>query len=161
MGHHFKSAFGTDPNDTSGDSIYGSAAGAGSALGGVTGTYTLGQINNSYLSNHTLQNTYQPLQHTYQPPVWGHMSNTIQSAPPSIKDRVYMTAADLNSPEMECDLTAAKDMWAVRFGTEWVRREAFKDDETYIKLCYRLVVNNELEEVYLYDCRDYSYKIKR
>lgn len=155
MGHFFNSSFGSDPNNTPG--YLGNSSANNARLAAANQGM---QQYHAGLQNSTVTGTT-ALPLGYVGTGSGYVFSSQQSVPPPVAEAVHMTESGLSDPVMLCDLSVAKDMWAVRFGAEWVRRNAFKDDSSYMMLCYRLMLGNELEEVYLYDCRDYSYKLKR
>ena len=57
-----------------------------------------------------------------------------------------LTEKDLHNQAMKAPLSALVDMWTVRWGSEWVSEDAFKEDDFWRIALVRLTGANKLEK---------------
>lgn len=116
------------------------AMGMGNAIGTGAGTYGQGLYGQQGMGT-------------------GYWSNALLPPRSSVKD-MPITSSMLNEPEFEAELSAVRNMWNIRWGGQWIRQSQFEPEQSYTRICYRLLKNNLMEEVYLFDVQEYAYKLR-
>lgn len=68
---------------------------------------------------------------------------------------------DLDKPVFKASLIELEDLWAVRFGDNWVALDDIVDDENFSAVAVRLLAANRLERHVVIDRNAEVYKLIR